>query len=92
MTDILQQVQIPIIGNDVCKRVFEIIRPFMSGTDVRFNESYVLCAGYTKGGKDACQGDSGGPMMLPLNENGRLAFYQIGIVSYGVGYFILFLN
>lgn len=28
---------------------------------------------------------SGGPLMLPIHENGRFPFYQIGIVSYGIG-------
>lgn len=45
----------------------------------------VLCAGLAAGGKDSCQGDSGGPMMLPMYENGKFPFYQIGIVSYSDG-------
>lgn len=88
MTNILQQVQVPVISNDECKKKFQIIKPFMRDMDIRFNESYVMCAGYTVGGKDACIGDSGGPMMLPIaGENGQFAFYQIGTVSYGLGKF-----
>lgn len=51
----------------------------------QFND-LVLCAGVLKGGMDSCQGDSGGPLMIPT---GRLSeptvYYQIGIVSYGIG-------
>lgn len=51
-----------------------------------FNER-VICAGIPEGGKDSCQGDSGGPLMLPIfnKEHKTFPFYQIGVVSYGVG-------
>ena len=39
----------------------------------------VFCA--FRSGTDACKGDSGGPLVL--SEQGR--YYQVGIVSYGLG-------
>ncbi|KAM5229625.1 serine protease 52-like [Hipposideros larvatus] len=44
----------------------------------------MLCAGNTGGGKDACQGDSGGPLVCQ-KKNNKSIWYQLGIVSWGVG-------
>lgn len=45
-----------------------------------------ICAGHLFGRRDACTGDSGGPLMLPIRTNGsHFPFYQIGIVSFGIG-------
>lgn len=82
---ILQQIQLPIISNDECKKKFKKAGYLFKGANYRFNETYVICAGYTDGGISPCYGDSGGPMMLPIHENGRFPYYQIGIVSYGKG-------
>lgn len=81
---ILQQIQIPVISNDECKKKFKEAGYCQHGSEYRFNESYVLCAGYTEGGISPCFGDSGGPMMIPVFESG-FKYYQIGIVSYGKG-------
>ncbi|XP_067237782.1 trypsin-3-like [Chanodichthys erythropterus] len=64
----LQEVQIPIVNNSVCKTVY--------GSIITSN---MLCAGVNEGGKDSCQGDSGGPM---VNKNDSL-WVQSGIVSFG---------
>lgn len=79
----MQQVQIPVLPNDECKNRYKDDGPFQEGAEFRFNESYILCAGYADGSKSPCHGDSGGPMMLPIFENGRFPYYQIGVVSYG---------
>lgn len=82
---VLQQVQIPVIDNTVCREKYQSIFRFRQIPDIRLNESSVFCAAYDMGGRDTCQGDSGGPMMLPIRDNGRQSFYQIGIVSSGLG-------
>ncbi|XP_033346835.1 transmembrane protease serine 9-like, partial [Bombus vosnesenskii] len=67
LSDILMEVQVPVVSNAVCKKAYS------DASDT------VICAGYTKGGKDSCQGDSGGPLMIPQN----FTYYEIGVVSYG---------
>lgn len=79
---VLQHVQIPVISNEQCKEKYKAIGRFKD--DSQFDD-HVLCAGFTEGGKDACQGDSGGPLMLPIQTEGKFPFYQIGVVSWGVG-------
>lgn len=67
--DNLQEVEVPIISNDVCDNIYAI-------TD------NMICAGLEQGGKDACQGDSGGPLIVPDGEGG---WKQTGVVSFGSG-------
>lgn len=77
------QVQLPLISNDACKESFR--KTGLVKKDAQFDDR-VVCAGFTEGGKDSCQGDSGGPLMLPFaGNNGTFPYYQIGIVSWGVG-------
>lgn len=80
---VLQHVQVPVVQNVECKKVFQR-QKMLFDESVQFKEGQ-LCAGVKAGGMDACQGDSGGPMMLPIHGNGEFPFYQIGIVSYGDG-------
>ncbi|XP_039741010.1 serine protease 41-like [Pteropus medius] len=68
----LQEVQVSIINNSRCNQMFQ--RPNRIWEDM-------ICAGFENGGRDACRGDSGGP--LTCEENGL--WYQIGIVSWGIG-------
>lgn len=82
ISTVLQQVQIPIISNSECKEEYRKLGRTIK--DIQYGET-ILCAGLEAGGKDSCQGDSGGPMMLPMHENGKFSFYQIGISSYGIG-------
>lgn len=79
---ILLQAQIPVISNSECKKKYRAI----GRSNILF-EDHVLCAGFEAGGTDACQKDSGGPLMLLIHENGKFSYYQIGIVSYGIGTF-----
>lgn len=81
-SQILQQVQVPVLTNDVCKDRYKKQNKLIS--EQQFDEA-VLCAGVLEGGKDSCQGDSGGPLMSPVMKKGVSRWYQIGVVSYGIG-------
>ncbi|XP_041821215.1 serine protease 27-like [Chelmon rostratus] len=67
--NILQEVKVPIVGNNECSCSYEGITDNM------------ICAGYKDGGKDSCQGDSGGPMVTKYGD----VWVQSGIVSWGEG-------
>lgn len=70
--DLLQQVMVPMIGNDQCNQ-----DGWYSG---KIDES-MICAGYEEGGRDSCQGDSGGPLVCYEDDHWLL----VGIVSWGEG-------
>lgn len=72
VSNILQQVSVPIISNEHCRT---------TAYKNRITEN-MLCAGYLEGGKDACQGDSGGPLHV-MEQDKR--FYEVGVVSWGEG-------
>lgn len=79
---VLQQIQVPVLDNSVCKKEYTKVKKL--ATPNQFDAA-VICAGHLAGGIDACKGDSGGPLMLPIRSEKTFAFYQIGIVSYGIG-------
>jgi secreted trypsin-like serine protease len=70
----LREVAVPIVGRGVCNRPTS----YDGAVTAR-----MLCAGFTRGGKDTCQGDSGGPMLVK-NADGRFVV-QAGITSWGEG-------
>lgn len=72
--------QVTVVPNNICKE--KIRKTGALKKEYQFDK-YVMCAGHP--GTDACNGDSGGPLMLPVHENGSFPFYQIGIISYGIG-------
>lgn len=80
--NVLQELQLPVHDNNVCKERYQKQRRLLS--EKQFNDA-VVCAGVLVGGQDSCQGDSGGPLMAPSIINSQTIFYQIGIVSYGIG-------
>ncbi|XP_041362216.1 prostasin-like [Gigantopelta aegis] len=70
---VLNQVNVPIIGDHVCSQ------PTWYGN--QFLPMTTFCAGYKNGGKDACAGDSGSP--LACSVDGK--WYVHGIASWGYG-------
>lgn len=79
---VLQELQIPILANSACQTRYKAVNKLISNKQF---DNAVLCAGVLTGGKDSCQGDSGGPLMLPQRVGLISYYYQVGIVSYGIG-------
>lgn len=77
---ILQQLKVPILENKECEEGYKSLGKVASTK--QFDDG-IICAGFKEGGKDACQGDSGGPLFL--DSFSHHYFYQVGIVSYGIG-------
>ncbi|TDG99499.1 hypothetical protein EPR50_G00195220 [Perca flavescens] len=69
VANILQEVMVPIVGNNQCRCTY---------SDLTGN---MMCAGVPAGGKDSCQADSGGPMVTKQGST----WIQSGVVSYGKG-------
>ncbi|XP_069751965.1 prothrombin [Narcine bancroftii] len=73
--DVLQQIQLPIVKQQVCK----------ASTTIKVTDN-MFCAGFSPEEKehgDACEGDSGGPFVMKNPSDNR--WYLIGIVSWGEG-------
>ncbi|KAG0723293.1 Proclotting enzyme [Chionoecetes opilio] len=70
---VLHEVALEIITRKECEEAYK-----KSEYNLDILESHMCAA---SAGKDSCQGDSGGPMVIL--EKG--IWYQVGIVSYGIG-------
>ncbi|KAJ8925924.1 hypothetical protein NQ315_009776 [Exocentrus adspersus] len=69
------KLNVPVKSNDDCAKTYKSANVALSRGQ--------LCAGGEKG-KDSCRGDSGGPLMTQYaDENGEIAWYSIGVVSFG---------
>ncbi|XP_069015083.1 trypsin II-P29-like [Embiotoca jacksoni] len=72
LPDILQEVNVPIVGNNRCSCSYK--------DNYEITEN-MLCAGFGGGGKDSCYGDAGGPLMAKIGHR----WVQSGVVSFGLG-------
>ncbi|XP_017489310.1 PREDICTED: venom protease-like, partial [Rhagoletis zephyria] len=81
-SNILQELQIEVMDNSVCRRSYEANKRLVSNQ--QFDDT-VVCAGDLGGGRDTCGGDSGGPLMVAEPYKGVTRFYALGVVSYGIG-------
>ncbi|CAG0916241.1 unnamed protein product [Notodromas monacha] len=72
---VLMQVQVPIMKNAECQKMFE-----KAGHPKKIRDSF-LCAGFETGQHDSCEGDSGGPLQKEMPD-GR--WVLIGTVSHGI--------
>ncbi|XP_077303190.1 serine protease 33-like [Lithobates pipiens] len=71
----LQEVMVPLIDLNTCQAMQESAG---STSHIQYDQ---ICAGYKDGGKDSCQGDSGGPLVCKVQG----IWYQVGVVSWGMG-------
>ncbi|MDX3312721.1 S1 family peptidase [Streptomyces sp. NPDC054884] len=67
----LRAAQVHVLADSLCERAYP------GSAEGAYVARSMVCAGETRGGRDACQGDSGGPLVA----QGRL----IGLVSWGSG-------
>ncbi|XP_077129940.1 serine protease 33-like [Ranitomeya variabilis] len=75
----LQKVMLPLIDYKTCDKMYHENSGISNFVTIIYNT--MICAGYSKGGKDSCQGDSGGPLVSEVNG----IWYQPGVVSFGSG-------
>ncbi|XP_073491606.1 uncharacterized protein [Aquarana catesbeiana] len=71
----LQEVMVPLIDRNTCQTMYT-----NAGGDITIQNDQI-CAGYKDGGKGFCQGDGGGPLVCKVQG----VWYQVGIVSLGIG-------
>ncbi|XP_026514082.1 serine protease 33-like [Terrapene carolina triunguis] len=75
----LQEVQVSLMDAEMCNDLYS--KPITGSPGSRPIKDDMVCAGYTRGGKDSCQGDSGGPLVCSQADS----WFLIGIVSWGEG-------
>lgn len=76
---ILKKIELPIVSHDDCQKSLRTTR--LRGRFL-LDQSFI-CAGGEEG-KDTCKGDGGGPLVCPI-QNDPQRYYQVGIVSWGIG-------
>ncbi|XP_075687739.1 transmembrane protease serine 9-like [Rhinoderma darwinii] len=75
----LQKVMTPIIDQATCDDLYHVDSTTSANVSIILDD--MICSGYKYGGRDSCQGDSGGPLVCKVQD----AWYQAGIVSWGIG-------
>nr|CAI9694220.1 unnamed protein product [Rangifer tarandus platyrhynchus] len=74
-SNILQEVEVPIMDDRTCGTLLRVMNLPPLGRDV-------LCASFPDGAKDACQRDSGGPLVCRRDDG---AWVLAGITSWAAG-------
>ncbi|XP_029315167.1 transmembrane protease serine 3 [Cottoperca gobio] len=69
---VLRSAMVPLLSTKTCNQP-EVYQGFIS--------SWMVCAGFLKGGTDSCQGDSGGPLACEDSSVWKL----VGATSWGIG-------
>lgn len=76
---ILKKIDLPVVPNGECQAKLRTTR---LGKFFELHKSF-MCAGGVSG-KDTCKGDGGSPLVCPIPGKTE-QYYQIGIVSWGIG-------
>lgn len=82
-SDVLMQLQVPVVDTRTCRNLHLVDGVDKVNASIMINE-HVICAGGSRH-KGFFSGDSGGPLMLPIHQNGKFPFYQIGVISFTWG-------
>ncbi|XP_060040900.1 serine protease 52-like [Erinaceus europaeus] len=77
-------IMVPMQNTELIKVDIKLVKWEFCSNVVPLLTKNMLCAGDLQGRKDACQGDSGGPLICHKTNNTSI-WYQLGIVSWGVG-------
>lgn len=73
-TDVLLEVNVPVISDRECSKMSD------------FSRHWHVCAMTEKGGRDSCKGDSGGPLVCPLlssADSSQPVWSLVGLTSHG---------
>ncbi|XP_055857464.1 phenoloxidase-activating factor 2-like [Episyrphus balteatus] len=79
LTNILKKIDLPVVSKAKCQNA---LRQTRLGPFFKLHSS-LMCAG-GEIGKDTCKGDGGSPLVCPMANNSD-RYYQVGIVSWGIG-------
>ncbi|RZC40172.1 Trypsin domain containing protein [Asbolus verrucosus] len=77
-SNILKKIPLSLVSNNDCQNALRT----KLGNEFILDHSFICAEG--ESGADACSGDGGGPLICSDSSN-RNRFYQVGIVSWGVG-------
>ncbi|XP_008192885.2 phenoloxidase-activating factor 2 [Tribolium castaneum] len=76
---VLTKIELPMVSRQKCE---EGLRKTRLGEMFKLDKSFVCAGG--EAGKDTCKGDGGSPLVCPIEKETE-RFFQIGVVSWGVG-------
>ncbi|XP_044254920.1 phenoloxidase-activating factor 2-like [Tribolium madens] len=77
---VLTKIELPMVPSKTCEEALKKTR--LGEKMFKLDKSFVCAGGVA--GKDTCKGDGGSPLICPTDKDTE-RYYQIGIVSWGVG-------